>query len=398
MATEPSLGLRDVPLDLVIVGGGIAGLWTLHRARAAGYSAILLEKAELGSGQSMRAQGIIHGGTKYTLGGTLTDAANAIAAMPGRWRACLDGSGEIDLTAAKRLSDATYLWSQGSFGAKMTTLFASRAMRSRVDKVASERPGAFADPRFSGALYRLDEFVLHLPSVFTALAAQAGDAIFRVDASTLAFEQGGDGIRIPLGEHGIALRPSRIVLTSGEGFDQLAVPLGLTRPKLQRRPLHMVTLKHERDLPVFGHCIGTQSTPLVTITTHPSGDGRQVWYLGGGIAETGVERGEAAQIDAARKLLADVLPWLAPIDGEWSTFRIDRAEPLQTGLVRPDHAFAEQVGACIVAWPTKLALSPDLADRVLALLPPPGTTPFDPSALDFWPKPAIAKLPWDTAA
>ena len=45
-----------------------------------------------------------------------------------------------------------------------------------------------------------------------------------------------------------------------------------------------------------------------------------------------------------------------------------------TDGLRPDEAFAQATGpgnACIVGWPTKLSLAPDLGDRVLALLPPP---------------------------
>src|SRR5690606_11380471 len=37
--------------DLVIFGGGVAGLWLLNRAREAGYSALLFEREALGAGQ-----------------------------------------------------------------------------------------------------------------------------------------------------------------------------------------------------------------------------------------------------------------------------------------------------------------------------------------------------------
>ena len=58
--------------DVVIVGGGIAGLWILSALRAEGYQTILLEKDALGAGQTLASQGIIHGGTKYALTGKLT--------------------------------------------------------------------------------------------------------------------------------------------------------------------------------------------------------------------------------------------------------------------------------------------------------------------------------------
>ena len=81
--------------DIVIFGGGIAGLWLLNRLRDEGYQAILLETNGLGSGQTLASQGIIHGGLKYALGGNLTGAANVIASMPAHWRRCLDGTGDV---------------------------------------------------------------------------------------------------------------------------------------------------------------------------------------------------------------------------------------------------------------------------------------------------------------
>src|SRR5690606_23628222 len=77
--------------DVLIVGGGIAGVWLNARLRRAGFATLLVEKGSLGGGQSVKSQGIIHGGTKYALHGALTGSSEAIAAMPGRWREALAG-------------------------------------------------------------------------------------------------------------------------------------------------------------------------------------------------------------------------------------------------------------------------------------------------------------------
>src|SRR5690606_33565589 len=100
--------------DIVIFGGGIAGLWLLNRLRNAGYRALLLESGALGQGQSVASQGMIHGGMKYALGGALTGATAAIADMPEHWRRCIAGQGEVDLRGARILSDAYYLWPRNS--------------------------------------------------------------------------------------------------------------------------------------------------------------------------------------------------------------------------------------------------------------------------------------------
>jgi glycerol-3-phosphate dehydrogenase len=112
-------------VDIVIVGGGIAGLWLLNDLRNRGYSALLLEAAALGAGQTMASQGMIHGGIKYSLAGALSGASEAIAEMPDHWRRCLRGAGAVDLRRARILSDHFYLWSTGAVAGRMTAFLAS---------------------------------------------------------------------------------------------------------------------------------------------------------------------------------------------------------------------------------------------------------------------------------
>ena len=81
-------------IDLAIIGGGIAGLWTLAEARSRGLNALLFEKDQLGCGQTLSSQGIIHGGAKYTLHGKKEAATCNIQSMPERWnKACMLNEG-----------------------------------------------------------------------------------------------------------------------------------------------------------------------------------------------------------------------------------------------------------------------------------------------------------------
>ena len=72
-------------VDTLIFGGGAAGLWLLDELTRQGSSAVLLEAAKLGQGQTIASQGIIHGGLKYTLQGLLTPSAAAIRDMFARF-------------------------------------------------------------------------------------------------------------------------------------------------------------------------------------------------------------------------------------------------------------------------------------------------------------------------
>ena len=381
--------------DVLIVGGGIAGLWLNARLRRLGYSTLLVERGSLGGEQSVKSQGIIHGGAKYALHGALTGASEAIADMPRRWREALSGSGELDLAGVRLLSEAHYLWSPGTLAGNLTSFFASKAVRGRVDQVKGEQlPPALQDRKFKGKVYRLAELVLDVPSLITRMAELAGDGLLAAqDIQPLRDGTQLSGLRID----GREIRAQRVVLSAGAGNAQLLATLGIEQPKQQLRPLHMVLAKGPALKPLYAHCLGGGPKPRVTVTTHPAADGQWVWYLGGDLAEAdGVARDEASQIKAAQQELAELLPWVDQSATRWATLRVDRAEPAQSGLVRPDNAFLAEDGPLLVGWPTKLALSPDFADRVVAALQRDNIQPGDHPALPPLPRPAVAQPAWET--
>ena len=386
---------QSLSTDVLIVGGGIAGLWLNARLRRLGYSTLLVERGSLGGEQSVKSQGIIHGGAKYALHGALTGASEAIADMPRRWREALSGSGELDLSGVRLLSEAHYLWSPGTLAGNLTSFFASKAVRGRVDQVKGEQlPPALQDRKFKGKVYRLAELVLDVPSLITRLAELAGDGLLAArDIQPLRDGSQLTGLRID----GREIRAQRVVLSAGAGNAQLLATLGIEQPRQQLRPLHMVLAKGPALKPLYAHCLGGGPKPRVTVTTHPAADGQWVWYLGGDLAEAdGVARDEASQIKAAQQELAELLPWVDQSATRWATLRIDRAEPAQSGLVRPDNAFLAEDGPLLVGWPTKLALSPDFADRVLAALQRDNIQPGNHPALPPLPRPAVAQPAWET--
>ncbi|MCW2268484.1 D-amino acid dehydrogenase [compost metagenome] len=383
-----------ISTDVLIVGAGVAGLWLNARLRRLGYSTVVVERASLGGEQTLKSQGIIHGGAKYALHGALTGASEAIADMPRRWREALAGNGELDLCGVRLLSEAHYLWSPGTLAGNLTSFFASKAVRGRVDQVKGEQlPPALQDRAFKGKVYRLAELVIDVPSLLTRLAELAGDSLLAGEQIE-PLQEGGElaGLRVD----GREVRAQRIVLSAGAGNAGLLETLGLKQPAMQRRPLHMVMAKGPSLKPLYAHCLGGGPKPRITVTSHPAADGQWVWYLGGDLAEAdGVAREPEAQIAAAKKEVASLLPWIDLSQVRWATARIDRAEPAQSGLVRPDNAFLAEQDRLLVGWPTKLALAPDFADRVLANLERDGIKPANTTALPDLPKPPMAVPVWE---
>ena len=387
-------------VDVVILGGGVAGLWTLHRLRQQGYQAILLEAARLGEGQTRYAQGIIHGGTKYALTGKLTASAEAVGQMPGIWRACLQGRGEIDLQTVQILSQHQYMWSTSSLTSRLSGFFASHVMKSRTRALERhERPGVFQHDDFRGQVYQLDEVVLDTASVVHVLAEAQRDIIFRVDPANLSIDQREAEITLRWQDpqRDYALAAKQLVLCAGQGNADLLSKLGQQQPQMQRRPLHMVMLRNMHEA-LYAHCLGASTVPRITITSHPDADGGWVWYLGGQLSEEGVQRDCTQQIEAARRELGDLLPWLDFSAVQFATLRIDRAEPRQADGKRPDTAFVEQQGSVITAWPTKLALAPLLAAQVIDRLIHSGIVPGTTDRLELGEFPGYAPLPWQEEA
>ena len=385
-------------VDVVIFGGGIAGLWTLARLRRAGYSAVLLESGALGGIQTIAAQGIIHGGTKYALSGAVSDATQAIGDMPQRWRNCLAGEGELDLSRVRVLSRHQYLWSTEGIGSRMTGFFASKLMRSRMSAVdGAERPEPFQSAAFKGSVYRLEEPVLDLPSLVAELARQQGDGCFSIQPERIQLDPADPGclkIEMPTGL--LTLQARQLVLAAGAGNQALLKKLGRKTPQMQRRPLHMLMARG--PLPrLYAHCLGASANPRLTITSYPLAENEAVWHLGGQVAESGVTRDEIEHIAAGKAELAALLPWLDLNDVSWAARRIDRAEIATPGGKRPDSWHVDSQQGVITAWPTKLAFAPCLATDVLCCLEQSGIKPGngDCTALADLPRPPLAQPPWN---
>ncbi len=385
---------QQIVTDIVIVGGGIAGLWLNARLHQLGYSTLVIENNTLGGGQSVKSQGIIHGGTKYALNGALTGASEAISGMPKRWRECLAGNGELDLTGVNILSHYHYLWSPGSIAGNLMSFFASKALRTRVKQVKNnELPMALQNEQFKGKAYQLDELVLDVPTLISRLVELSENRVLAAK-SLSAMSVSKDKTVIKADD--FTIETQCLVLSAGEGNEELMKGFNLTKPAMQLRPLHMVMVKSPNIKPLYAHCLGAGVKPRLTVTTHYHQDGTPVWYLGAELSEaSGVARSESEQIEFAKSEVAKLLPWIDLSNAEWATLRVNRAEPAQNSLMRPDNAFIAEQLPIIVGWPTKLALAPDFADQCINSLQKNNIKPLYQQPLPELPKPFVAKRVWD---
>lgn len=392
-----------VAVDAVIIGGGIAGLWTSARLSAEGYSCVLLETHALGAGQTIGSQGILHGGIKFALTGTTSRASRAVAGMPGVWRACLEGRGELDLRGVRVLSDSQCLWTTPDLLAHVAGFFASKAMRTQGRALDLEQHEAFRGAGRGIRLYQVPEQVIDPRSLVAVLAERSGGTLVKPDEVIVS----GDGSVTAAGRgRRVRLEARRVILAAGAGNEGLLRQCGFNdgpgtpQVPMQRRPLHMVMVRGSHLPTLYGHCVTTASKPRLTVTTQEDAAGRIVWYIGGLLAENGIDRDARELVRTARSELVACLPWLdwSEPSLRWASCRWVRAEGLTPEGARPDEPVIRAEGKIITLWPTKLVFAPRVAADVLSLLRRQGVHPVEPlkrDALAGLERPAVAPLPWE---
>ncbi|MEM0968103.1 MAG: FAD-dependent oxidoreductase, partial [Verrucomicrobiota bacterium] len=305
------------PYDVVILGGGVAALWTLRRLEAEGYRVALVCQGPLGGVQSLAAQGVIHGGLKYALKGKLTDSSEALAAMPERWASSLRGEGEIDLRKTEVLSDFQLLWSLPQVVSQVLTFFGGQVLQNRAQKIPrKDFPAPFDSSEYRGQLFRIGERVVDPVSLVRNLAEDSKADLGMISSQTrFRWESNevGEVIRLELIlEEGVTipLKARHWLFVAGAGNEALLTGVGRTMPEMQVRPLHQVVLRSEQLPSLFSVCMGTTPKPPVVTTTHRDAAGKRLWYVGGDLAETGVERSEGDQIAFAQQRFRDLMPWI----------------------------------------------------------------------------------------
>ncbi len=429
--------------DILILGGGVAGLWTCARMVAQGFDVLCLDTGPLGITQSIGAQGIIHGGMKYALTGEASRAASAIALMPPIWTACLAGTGELDLSGVPVQSNHTLLWTTPGLFSRIAAFAAKNVLRTPVDSIApSHRTEPFAGvPRID--VYRVGEPVLDVAAVLSRLLTLCRGRVRHITPQNLHIVRTPKGCRttitnaaLPGGE--LHLTPRLTIALAGPGNQHIATSVGASNIRMQLRPLHMVMVRtvaaaatpkpSTPALPaIYGHCLAASNLPRLTITTSNDAEGRRIWYLGGQIAEAGVPRSPQQQIAAAKKEVDSCLPWLGigtRSDLQWSTCRWDRAEGFMPDGTRPDEPVLLSDAASpgvLFGWPTKLAFAPKMAELAIAAaaaanitpapatvpapatIPAPATTPDSPHThvapdQSQLPGPTVAPTAWNDSA
>jgi len=388
-------------VDIAIIGGGMAGLWALNRARSLGYCAVLFESGKLGGGQTGAAQGIIHSGLKYSFAGETGDNTSPLQAMPSKWADCFSGRGDVELQGCTIASPNLHIWSSSS-------MFPKRSEHT-MDPLQSHLraiPPANAPIPLQGLgnaanIYQSSEWVIDTRSVVERLARNTARALFSLprEHCGLSVESGRLLLNLPM----CSVRSQLWLLCAGEGNQALVSGLGYEQPKMQRRPLQQVYVEHDYPHALFAHRLDNRGGVALTITSTRNRVGKWVWTLGGDLAAKGADLEPAQIIERAKQELGQQLPGVHLENARWRTLRLDRAEAMGT-QVASDGAFLTSLkgGAVpsnvMVAWPHKFTLCPHLGQIFEAHLQAINLAPKHPNSLEILlplGTPAVADSPAD---
>ena len=345
--------------DIVICGGGGAGLWLLNVLKNAGYSVLLVEKHSLGGIQTAASQGMIHGGQRYMLGNNFSIHAESVSTLPARWDSCLCGQGEIDLRGVHILSDTQVMWPTGNGLSFFAVNTASYLVRAKT-RILSGREVPEALSGLNVPIYELPEKVLDVASLVEVLSAPHKDSMHIGSVDTLSR----DGSLVVSGNK---VNAQVIICVAGLGNEEFLTLLQADKKSSQRRPLRQFMVKTISQ-PLYGHAITTSYKPRATVTSHPLPSGGYVWYLGGAIADDTLDLANDEAIAYAKQEINNIFPHLDWSDKVWATWYGYRAEAYSKNGRLPDGPVIQEYGNTVVAWPTKLTLVPLLGDKILNLL------------------------------
>jgi hypothetical protein len=285
----------------------------------------------------------------------------------------------------------------------LTGLFASAALASKVSTLEKkDYPTVFRHPGFKGEVFALDEMVIDVPALVRELVKANQEAVFKIEPlcdEELKFNEAGKllSATVYLAGKSIEVSAQQFIFAAGTGNEIITQKIQQKNIAMQRRPLHMVLVKTPFDWPLYAHCLGFSARPRVTITTHYTQEGHPVWYIGGQIAEEGTLRDSMSQIQAARDELKSLFPWLDFSLAEFATLKVDRAEAKQANGLKPESSVIKSFHNMIIAWPTKLALAPKLAQDIMQHLEKNHIVHelFDVRELRAWPMPPLAVPIWE---
>ena len=198
--------MGSVEVDVLVVGGGSQGLWLLNDLDRLGYRAILIERDELGSGQTCHSHALIHRGHYYD-DVNMMILLNAAAQF---WR------GFINRAGLEPLNQSPALVGLGpGVEQRYTAMWDDAGLPYR----RSDALPAILEGSKIAHLYETEEFSVDAHAVMASLADNVDHCLYKLDdEESLQFDMDNnsvDAVTAIIGSREVIIHPKMVVLCAG---------------------------------------------------------------------------------------------------------------------------------------------------------------------------------------
>jgi glycine/D-amino acid oxidase-like deaminating enzyme len=237
-----------VELDVLVVGGGAQGLWLLNDLTKHHYRAVLLEKHQLGCGQTCHSHALIHRGHYYDD----IDMMIVLNAAAQFWEALVGRKGLSKLNPNSALAG----FGPGTAVERHTYFWRTAGLNFQE---CAQSPDVLAGGKVTH-VFETEEFSLDAEQVVSCLAADVDNSIYKLasSGSQLRFQAEGRSItsvEADLEGESVELRPRFVVLAAGVGnfgllrqLDAATTTSPVRAPVQAQRKNHMLVIRG-RGLP-----------------------------------------------------------------------------------------------------------------------------------------------------
>jgi glycine/D-amino acid oxidase-like deaminating enzyme len=379
--------------DVLIIGGGVQGLWLLNELHREGYQAILLERRALGDGQTCHSHVYLHQGHLYRDVGL----AERLRDVTQQWKDWLESRGSPRLGVGP-----SYFGFANPADAQQKEALWDDA-RLKLDYVPGpERPPLALEGGAVREFLTSREVCLDGEWLVEELRRDVEPLIGRIDsvrairvdtADVAGGSVSGGRVQevqavLPDGAGLAVFRPSALILAAGTGNQPLLIQATSGHPLLfgrvnqaqQVRLAFMLVVKGRRDElpPLTGVFPDLGGLFLVSRASGQTGD--VVWLVSDNRSQLLTLVEDWIEYDAQwwlRVVLSNLSRLAPPLFGttalrqrfQWGIYYAPKAEVRSGGAI-PHEERIEQFGIANLwaLWPTKLTLAPKVAVEVMRKL------------------------------
>lgn len=355
-------------LDVLVIGGGIQGIWTLNKLTKSGYSVILITNSLLGNGQTFDSQLYKHRGHFYNN----VEMAQHLKETDQEWNELVTSS------KISKTQDQAFLGFHPEDAGKWRSTWDQAGLDySLID--LQEIPQAFKEGELKrGLFYHTNESCLNGRELVGKLAEPVKGLIFHGQITRFEATHGQvKGVHAVIDGQKYAFTPKYVVLTAGCGNQDLLHQITKDEPELFHKTQGIQQLRRCQVL-----CLKGKNLPSTTclfpglqlFVGCRQVEGENIWLVTYGFDDPiELDVNSEIPLDQKRlqrsiKQLQRVIPDILNRDLDFAIYPAVKAESKALGSgFRPNDVFVDNCGLnnVLTVYPTKLSLVPRSTTKIV---------------------------------